>query len=274
MGAWGSGIYENDTALDIRDMLEEALDEDGLNSKVISEVVAYIEGLDDEDEAPLAWIALADMLAEVGKLTVPLKERALSYIKNAFVKEALSPDAIEAFRNKLSSKASLVKRRVRCKSLILETGSIYLYDVLPEWKSNPFLSGWNIGFWIVDQMPDQHGDIPIAYFFRTKKSFEELKGNPCLVSKVQIWPAAPSPEPQRYHYKWMFLTTKVYKEVYSRLRYCGNCTTFPILQDEYHDPTPGYLGYMLMTIDETAEESLLRFESILSEYDRIHSVVE
>ena len=63
MGAWGTNIYENDTALDIRDMVSESLIECRSVKSAISQVIAFIEEeLDPEDGVPLAWIALAGCL--------------------------------------------------------------------------------------------------------------------------------------------------------------------------------------------------------------------
>ena len=270
MGAWGTNIYENDTALDIRDMVSESLIECRSVKSAISQVIAFIEGeLDPEDEVPLAWIALADTLAEEGKLPEDIKEKALTFTENAFVREVLSEDAIDGFKEKLSRKPVAKKRRIRSRKLNLETGSVYLYDVLPEWKDDPFFAGWNIGFRVVKQPPNRNSDIPIAHFFRTRRTIDELKNDPALVCDAQLWPIAGSPSTQHYVFDCMILTPKVYKEAYDRLHYCGNCTVFPAVKYEFPEGTFGFGACRFLCLDENTEDSLLFHRDCLQAYYKL-----
>jgi hypothetical protein len=60
MGAWGTGLWSDDTACDVRATYREAL-EDGLsNEEAADKVLAeFAPDLADEDSAPVVWLALA-----------------------------------------------------------------------------------------------------------------------------------------------------------------------------------------------------------------------
>jgi len=81
MGAWGLEILEDDVALDVRDQLESYLDE-GLSArratgKVLRDFRMF---LDDQDDEPIVWLALALTQSERGVLTTLVKKRALEVI--------------------------------------------------------------------------------------------------------------------------------------------------------------------------------------------------
>lgn len=80
MGAWGSGLYENDSTCDVRDTYMGLLG-DGLSNveaykKTLEKLGEYIG---DQDE-PLLWFALAETQWTVGRLLPEVKEKALELI--------------------------------------------------------------------------------------------------------------------------------------------------------------------------------------------------
>jgi len=69
MGAWGTGVRQDDFVLDVAGEFEDHL-KDG-NS--LGDATAFVrrkfsDALDDEDEGPLFWLALADMQWKYGDL--------------------------------------------------------------------------------------------------------------------------------------------------------------------------------------------------------------
>jgi len=83
MGAWGSGIFDDDTALDIRDNFEEYIEE-GLSiteatKRILEE---YQEEIEDEDDGPIIHLALASLQIEHGELLEDVKKAALDIIEN------------------------------------------------------------------------------------------------------------------------------------------------------------------------------------------------
>src|SRR5260370_31703835 len=83
MGAWGPGLWSDDTACDVRRTYREAL-EDGLSdedatAKVLAEFAAE---LGDQDTAPVVWLALAVSQHDLGRLAGEIRDRALEVIRS------------------------------------------------------------------------------------------------------------------------------------------------------------------------------------------------
>lgn len=81
MGAWGPGLWSDDTFCDVRTCYREAL-EDGLSDQQAMEKVLAEFALDlaDEDAEPVVWLALAVSQHERGRLTPEVRDRALASI--------------------------------------------------------------------------------------------------------------------------------------------------------------------------------------------------
>jgi hypothetical protein len=81
VGAWGVGLWSDDTALDVRAMHRNAL-EDRLGDEQATETVLteFAQHLADEDDAPVVWLALAVCQHEQGRLTPEVRDRALEVI--------------------------------------------------------------------------------------------------------------------------------------------------------------------------------------------------
>src|SRR5687768_16684348 len=81
MGTWGTGIFDDDAAADVRDDWREAVLE-GLSSEDATArlVGAYSELIDDPEEGPVFWIALAAAQHRMGRLLPAVRDRALALI--------------------------------------------------------------------------------------------------------------------------------------------------------------------------------------------------
>ena len=82
MGTWGTKLYENDTSLDVKGEFEK-LFRSGKTAEEITEQLteSYQSILEDPEEGPLFWFALADTQWKFGVLLPSVKERALSWIE-------------------------------------------------------------------------------------------------------------------------------------------------------------------------------------------------
>ena len=81
MGTWGSKLYQDDFTQDVRDNYKEKLKDGKDNQQALKEILkdyAWIE--EDDDERPLFWMALADTLWNLGRLTLEVKEEAIKEI--------------------------------------------------------------------------------------------------------------------------------------------------------------------------------------------------
>ena len=82
MGAWGVKLYDNDVAEDIKNTYKEKLQEGKSNEEATDEIISdYEYMLEDVDDAPLFWMALADQQWKVGRLLPNVKEQALKWIE-------------------------------------------------------------------------------------------------------------------------------------------------------------------------------------------------
>jgi len=81
MGAWGTSIYSNDTACDVRNTYMDYLREQLSNQEAYAKTIkAFSECLECKEEAPLLWFSLADTQWKVGRLTPDVKATALDLI--------------------------------------------------------------------------------------------------------------------------------------------------------------------------------------------------
>jgi hypothetical protein len=81
MGAWGTAVFSDDTACDVRDNYIDLLD-DGLSGPEATEklVGAWSKSLEDPDEGPVFWLALAATQWRFGRLEPHVLKKALSAI--------------------------------------------------------------------------------------------------------------------------------------------------------------------------------------------------
>jgi hypothetical protein len=81
MGTWGTGLFSNDTARDIRDSyrerIEEGVEETEATRLTVEEFRSY---LDDPEEGPGLLIALAVTQSKIGRLDPDIRSRALAAI--------------------------------------------------------------------------------------------------------------------------------------------------------------------------------------------------
>ena len=81
MGTWGVGIFSDDTASDVRgdwrDLLGEGLDAEAATKRLLGE---WAQSVNDPDEGPVVWLALAAAQVRTGRLTERVRRQALSVL--------------------------------------------------------------------------------------------------------------------------------------------------------------------------------------------------
>ncbi len=83
MGAWGPGVFDDDLALDIRATFEDALSEGLSVEEATQQILAeHRDELEDPDEGPIVWLALAALQLERGMLQSTVRDSALGIIKS------------------------------------------------------------------------------------------------------------------------------------------------------------------------------------------------
>jgi hypothetical protein len=83
MGTWNTGIFDDDLAMDIKAEFEEAIEE-GLSVKEAIAMIleAYEDELEDEDEGPIIYLALAALQMEKGTIVKSIRSKALEVIES------------------------------------------------------------------------------------------------------------------------------------------------------------------------------------------------
>jgi hypothetical protein len=80
MGAWGAKLYEDDTALDVKDRFDD-LRQGKTVEEITKELIdEYACVMDDNYCAPTFWFALADTQWNLGRLLPEVKEQALAWL--------------------------------------------------------------------------------------------------------------------------------------------------------------------------------------------------
>src|SRR4051812_17581053 len=83
MGAWGTAIFADDVACDVRDTYRQLLTEGLTGPEATNRLLrGRKEDLADEDDGPVFWLALAAAQWQCGRLEARVKTRALKTIAN------------------------------------------------------------------------------------------------------------------------------------------------------------------------------------------------
>ena len=270
MGFWGEALYENDIALDIRDKIEAAAEDDGIKM-IIRETILEIEGM-DECEAPIAWLALVDTLFDHGLLTVAVKKKALlfteSLTENTFLSKDTRQRVIEKIQGEQMKRTK--PKRAKINDCPWKDGDICLFDIAEKYADEDYFSGWNVGFWkINDFMWTARRKAANVYFFRTKHSGEELKKDPALIHQAQFLPVMALGK--RVVMRPALMRDKDYFPE-ERIHYCGNCSDFPYFPFEWPDQKKEkqYVGLNIF-FWEAIEECLLRHQHLVGIVQRMRA---
>jgi len=154
MGAWGTSLYSNDSASDIRGDYVDKLRRGKSNEEITQEL---IEGshdiMGDIEEEPLFWFALADTQWNYGRLLPEVKEKALYFLSQDKELERWKDSGqmqlnawrktLNALKNKLESPQPAEKkvskyRLYRCK---WKLGDVFAYQFTSSYSVENGLDG-------------------------------------------------------------------------------------------------------------------------------------
>ena len=83
MGAWGVGLYQDDVTCDVRSDYVNRLKVGLSNIDATKDLIELnSDFIEDPDDGPLFWLALADTQWKYGRLLPEIKEIALEYIRS------------------------------------------------------------------------------------------------------------------------------------------------------------------------------------------------
>ncbi len=166
MGTWGTGLYQNDAAKDIRgDFLEELRSgkaAEAATEKLIRQNESWLE---DEEEGPLFWYALADTQWEYGCLQEEVKTKALSWIERDTILELwleTGPQKAEEWKQTLAQLKSRLEsempskpKKVRPHRAFIcpwKEGDVYAYQLFAPFSVEAGLAGKYIAFRKISSM--------------------------------------------------------------------------------------------------------------------------
>lgn len=184
MGAWGTGIYSNDVAEDVKDtyigLLKSGKSDDEALSALLGE---YADELDDpEDELDLYFV-LADIMWKYGRLTEEIKKKALDNIEKDLkcgrwtTKQELKQreKKLSELKDKLGSPMPQRKKVAIHKpyKIGLKANDIFYYQ-LPE------ISKWvtNNGNRFAEEYEKYAGKYVIVYVMYITQKDWQVKGIP------------------------------------------------------------------------------------------------
>lgn len=194
MGTWGYGLYSDDVTRDVKGIYVDKLRRGKSGMQASKEMIAEFKwALDDEDDAPLFWFAMADTQWNYGRLQNEVKTQALYYlndIKNLQRWEFENPKMFYKRKEVLNSLyKKLMTQQPPEKKVSLyhlyycqwKIGDIYSYQLDGEDAKKRGIDGCHLLFYKVAESTWWPGHvIPVVYIKLTKndeipKTREEIE---------------------------------------------------------------------------------------------------
>ena len=145
MGAWGTKIFQDDLAQDIKETYIDLLKQGKKNEEITQKLIEEYANSLDKDEISVFWFALADIQWDYGRLLDKVKEKAISYIKSgedlrrwkeeAEEKDYLKrKDVLKNLEQKLNSTMPKEKKVMPYRNYICpwKEGDVYAYQLKEE----------------------------------------------------------------------------------------------------------------------------------------------
>lgn len=183
MGAWGTGLYSDDFALDVKNDLLSAINSGTPYREAFEKIKeTYLDGAyDDDSDIPVFWFVCADILWKKGRLDEDIKQTALAYLESEtdiarWAEESpvlgrKRKGVLEKLKLKLQSpqpeaKPIRVKKLYKCPWNI---GDVYAFQILDEYAEEEGFNKTYVIFQVASmwEIPDS-GVYPIVRFMLTR----------------------------------------------------------------------------------------------------------
>lgn len=249
MGSWGTKLYQDDMAEDIRDYYKEQLKIGKSNEEVTKEIIESNEAIiSDEDEAPVFWFALADTQWSLGRLLPFVKDKALEYLKSRsnlkrWENEAINQreykdreKVLQELEQKLISPMPPEKKISQHKLYKCEwkIGDVFSYRLESDYAKEKGLFGRYLLIRKIDECTWWPGHIvPIVYISITND--EELPRNDGEIHQAQYIQSTFARG--KAEYRILLLSTSKRIVPIKKLRFIGNFPDLIPPKNEYiiHD---------------------------------------
>ncbi len=264
-------ISQDDMASDIK---EEYIDQlyKGIDSHTITQNIqeSYADAIKDEDDAPIFWIALADVQWTYGRLEPAVKEKALYYLKS-------ERDRIKWNRNSINNIARNIddilddlqdklnrpqpeKRIIKEKKLFRcswNVGDVFAYKLTSKYAETKGLVNKYIYFIKCDEMTWHPGHIiPIVNVFWTMSdtilSLEDVIANAYL-PQFYVPAVYEKNKSIRKMYRLSIITRKEKAIPRNNLLYLGNSTVHKMDNEEVNPFNVSWKDFEKYIIDDYLE---------------------
>lgn len=186
MAAWGTGLYQDDVAEDIKEDYYCCFREDGLDNEAAYErmVSRYGEIINDPEDGPVFWMVLSDVMWGLGKLTEEVKEKALYHIDagkdiarwetESKEKAAKRKQVLEKLREKLESPMPKEKK-LRKKRILKNKWKIGDMYTMPIEKFYPRFPEMKAKYLLLIKVDDKKDDNiqPVVYIKYLEEEYHE-----------------------------------------------------------------------------------------------------
>lgn len=173
MGTWGTEIFENDTFLDVKDFYSDLLDSGMRRGAAEKEAIQeFSELLDDPDDAPFVYFAIADAQMEQGKISATARKNALKAIKMQKTNLLSSSEiqdfaeaqlkSLEEFKTRIETCPAAVKRLppVKCEWQI---NDVYAMQFQGEAAKQAGIYGRFLLIRVVSLIQEGRDKLPFVY---------------------------------------------------------------------------------------------------------------
>lgn len=110
MGTWGYGIFDDDLALDIKDLFQQLIDDgESLGSIIDILLEEFQDSLEDFDEEVTVLLALGALALEKGGITDRLKKELINVSNNEEYWEYLKDENEELYKSRIVLLHKLMK---------------------------------------------------------------------------------------------------------------------------------------------------------------------
>jgi hypothetical protein len=203
MGSWGVGLYQDDSAADLRSMIATLAKLPASGDSILEIILDnWNEPVSlDDDGGPTFWLVVADQFERRGIACSKAFDQALSAIDTGADLRDLEARGAEPGDLKKRAKLlnDLAKRfrspgpprpeptRSRLPALVVETGEVYRFPTMADKAFNPYLPSWEQGGFKGDGFrPDGWGALLIIAAGRAFDWFPW-----CAASALTVDPSHP-----------------------------------------------------------------------------------
>ncbi|MDL2327642.1 hypothetical protein LJC64_03170 [Ruminococcaceae bacterium OttesenSCG-928-A11] len=199
MASWGPGLYQDDIAQDIRDTYKDQLHRGKTTEEITQDFIStYGSQLEDQDDGPIFWFALADTQWSLGRLLPFVKEKAIEWIDSGVNQRRWEQEAPAAHARKRAQVLAVLREKLlspmppekkisqyklyRCK---WKTGDVFAYQFQSDYAKEKGVWGKYIHFVKIDEGTWWPGHIiPVVYVYNVISSrilnTDELKNYPYM----------------------------------------------------------------------------------------------